>query len=55
MRDDAQSLDGVAVSLECLSGFVQEIDCFGDLNLVAPALKIDEGSDGADLRLGRLR
>src|SRR5208283_395746 len=55
LRDDAQSLYRVALLFERGFGFLEEIGGFRNLNLIAPALDIDECRNGADFRLGSLR
>ena len=48
LRGDAQGFDGVAARLENGLRVFQEAHRFGDLNLIAAAVEVDEGSDGAD-------
>src|SRR5208337_2541441 len=51
LRGDAQSLYGVAARLENGLRVFQEVNRFGDLDLITGAVEVDESGDGADLRL----
>ena len=54
LSGDAQGFDGLVTGFEGGSGDLEELHGFRKFNLVALAIKVDEGSDGADLGLRRL-
>ena len=53
LSGDAQRLNGLVAGFEGGFSDLEELDGLGELNLVALAIKVDEGSDGADLGPGR--